>query len=162
MQETDNHIIIWLKSDDGLCDVINGIDVQNLSQQESARLAFYSVSDYLKLPKQPEDITEQMYKEFEEYGFEPESVFEQMAVINYIADANDDTRGLVLQALYNVYHKEYHGVEYAAEVYFGSVKKIPKTYSYYLFGTDVDARIEFSIKGENWIDAGARMMKKVV
>lgn len=162
MIEEDNHIIKWFKSDEKLCDIINSIDALNKSIEESAKLAFYQVSDYLKLPKQPEDITDQMYKEFEEFGFEPESVFEQMAIINYMADKNDDKRSLVMQALYNVYYKDYHGLEYAAEIYYGGAEKIPKTYACYLFGNDIDARIEFSIKEKNWTDSGARMMKKIV
>ena len=114
------------------------------------------------LPKQPEDISEEMFSEFEQHGFEPESVFEQMAVINYLSDENDDKGAAVMQALYNVHLKEYHGIEYAAEIYFGGADKIPETYNCYLFGTDIDARIEFSILEDNWVAAGARMMKKVI
>lgn len=160
MPNEDNHIVNWFKSDEKLCEIVNAIEALKKSSEESARMAFYKVADYFKLPKQPEDITEQMYREFDEYGFEPESVFEQMAVINYMSDTSDDKRSLVMQALYNVYHKEYHGLEYAAKIYFGGAEKIPQTYACYLFGNDIDARITFSIKEDNWVNAGARMKKK--
>jgi hypothetical protein len=130
MNGNNNHIIQWFKSDEGLCDVINFIDARKLTLAESARMAFHHVADYLGLPKQPDDITEQMYREFDIYDFEPQSVFEQIAVINYMADANDDIRGLVMQALYNVHHKDYHGMEYAAEIYFGGIDKIPASLTY--------------------------------
>ena len=74
-----------------------------------------------------------------------ESVFEQMAIINYMSDENDDKRAAVIQALYTVYFKEYHGLKYAAEIYFEGADKIPQKYVCYLFGTDIDARISFQL-----------------
>ncbi|HMJ47195.1 MAG TPA: hypothetical protein VK498_07680 [Ferruginibacter sp.] len=162
MIQRSRNLSNWLKSDEGLSDIINTIQHSNASIAESAKEIFYAVSSYLKLPITPEDITEAMCKEAQESGVELESVFEQMAVVNYISEGKEDKRNLVMQALYNVYHRKYTALENAAEIYFGGVDKIPKTYTCYLFGTDIDARIEFSIKERSWIDAGAKMMKKII
>jgi len=123
-------------------------------------IAFEKVAEAFQLPKYPTDITEKHYEEYEELGIEPRSVFEELAILKYLSGPEDDIRAVVLNALYNIYEKGPYDIEEAAQKFFGSYKKIPDAYFIYYFGDAADARIDFKIEKNNWIEAGARMMQQ--
>ena len=51
MEQEDNHIVKWFKSNQGLVDIIDAIDAQKLTREESAKLAFYQVSGFFGFAK---------------------------------------------------------------------------------------------------------------
>lgn len=150
----------WIESDEKLSELMTFIDDNYKSVEKAALVAFYQVSDIYHLPKSQEEITEEIYAEHDELDLEPRSVFEELAIINYLLP-DENLLDKVFQALYNVHHKQYTDIDRAAMKYYGS-KKIPKEYFVYYFGKDIDAKITFEIEsGRSWFDAGAKMMTKV-
>ena len=150
----------WIKSNQELSDLMVNVCDNCKNVEEAALIAFYQVSDIYNLPKFPDEITEEIYAKHEELDLEPRSVFEELAIINYLMP-DKGLRDRVLQALYNVHHRQYTNIDRAAAKYYG-LKKIPKEYFVYYFGKDIDAKITFEIEnGRSWFDAGAKIMTKV-
>lgn len=151
---TDNPIIDWYSKDQWLCDFLVSIDQKKLSDEDAAKEAFYTIAEHYKLPKFPEDVDDGN-------GGEGRSVFEEMAIIKYMFP-EDELKGAVMLALYNVYNNDYIPIDEAATLYYGDHDKIPKDYMVYYFGKDVDASVKFDIGNLSWIEAGVMLMKKVI
>jgi hypothetical protein len=145
---SDNPIEEWYKKDQRLNELLVSIDQQSLPDEEAARQAFYKVSELYNLPKFPGEVDEN-----------GRSVFEEMAIGKYIFP-NDELKGVVMLAIYNVFINEYITMDEAAAIFYNSHDEIPDEYFVYYFGKDVDARIEFDIGGKTWIEAGCTFMQK--
>lgn len=150
----DNPIEEWYKKDKRLSDLLVSIDEQNLSDEDAAKQAFYKVTELYKLPKFPEDVDT-------ENDEESRSVFEEMAILKFMFP-DDELKGIVMLAAYNTYTKEFVSIDEAASIHYNGYENIPKEYFVYYFGKDIDARIEFDIKGQSWIEAGAIKLQKVI
>lgn len=159
----DNIIEDWLEQDKELLSIILSIDSRTRDEYDAALLAFKEVAEYLVIPKQPEDFTEKMYEEHEKLGFDaPRSVLEELALVNYLFP-DEDIRGNVMVALYNVQHKNYLDYEDAAVVYFDGYENIPEQYMIYFFGDAIDAKLSFDLpEGKTWVEAGAKLAAKVL
>jgi hypothetical protein len=159
----ENPIIDWIERDEKLSNALQEIDDLEKSPLQSAKIGLYKISELYNLPKMPEDITDEMANEHEQLGIEePHSVFEEMAIINFMASKEDDIRGLVLSALHNVYFKTYIDINDAAILHYGSEEKIPLSYQVYFLGSDINAIISFETEvGKSWVEAGACMMKEI-
>src|SRR5688572_18132391 len=92
----------WYNNDEKLRSIIDSLGVSNKSPEEQAKEAFYKISKLYKLHEFPDDITEEDYKNYEDEGINnPRSVFEEVGIIRYL-EPQDDPRGVVLFALYNI------------------------------------------------------------
>jgi hypothetical protein len=150
---SENPIEEWFKRDQRLNDLIVSIDQQNLSDEEAARQAFYKVSELYHLPMFPGEVS----KETDENN---RSVFEEVGIVKYIFP-DDELKGIVMLAIYNVFNTECISVDEAAAIFYNSHDDIPDEYFVYYFGKDVDAKIEFDIGNKTWIEAGCISMQKI-
>ena len=152
-----NPIEAWYKKDIWLSKLLVDIDNKGLSDEESAREAFYQVSEMYGLPKFPDEVDHEEEWEYDE----PRSVFEEIALARYLFP-DDLPRGIVMLALQNIYRKFCIPFDDVAAEYYGSHDDIPDSYFLYFFGKDVDATVKLDIEDQSWIDAGAGLMKKVM
>lgn len=157
----DNPVLEWLGKDKGVCEMLVRIDETNLSANESGSLAFHRISDYLLIPKTPSDINKQHFDEHAPLNLEPRSVIEELAILNYLAP-EDDIRGKVLCAIHNMYFKAYTDWNEVTLKRYHYSTKTPESYSVYLFGNGIDARLQFDIEKGSWVEAGALAMYKII
>lgn len=159
----NNPLAEWIANDTKLLQVLQKIEAENLDTKEKiAQRIFNDVGKFLKVPLQSDEITDDDYKGHEALNIEPNDVFSELAVINYIF-SEEDIIGNTLQALYNVYHKDYFHLDNAAAIFFGDESNIPDEYPVYFFGDTIDARITFSLpNGLTWTEARAKSMQKIV
>jgi hypothetical protein len=150
-----NPIEAWWQKDKRLSDLLVSIDEQHLSEEESGREAFYKVAALYHLPKLPQDVVAD-----EEEAENGRSVFEEIALARFLFP-EDEYRGIVMMALYNVYIKSYIPYNEVAAIHFGSHDNIPDSYFLYFFGKDVNAIVKFDIGEQTWLEAGAVYMIQI-
>ena len=159
---TDNPIDIWYSSDERLKNIIDTLSLSGNTPFEQAKEAFYQISELYNLHKYPDDITEDDYKKYEEEGLDnPRTVFEEIGIIRYL-EPEDDPRGVVLFALYNIKNRRYMNIEFCAERHFGNKKNIPNNYIVYYTGQDADSRLNFLLDGESWVKEGVKYASKIL
>lgn len=157
---SENPIINWFQSDDELCNIVNRIAAAGKSLEEQALEAFHQLSAHFNLPKYPEDISEQDYERFDEMGVDdPRSVFQEATIFNYL-EPEEDPRGIVMVALYNVKNGIFSDVNKCAEKHFGSV---PKEYMFCYVGDGFAGKLHFLKTGESWFNIpGVKSATKVI
>jgi len=159
---SNNPIDEWYGSDEKLKEIIDSLSFSNKSPEEQAREAFYQIANLYELHKFPDDITEDDYKTYEEEGIDdPRTVFEEIGIIRYL-EPDDDPRGVVLFALYNIKNRTYMNIDFCAERHFGNEKQIPSSYMIYYTGTDVDSKLNFLEDGETWTKPGVKYAFKIL
>jgi len=153
----------WLRSEPKLSEILSGIDKEGLPAKEAALLACDRVCETYRIAKYPEDISDEYEAEAARRHVDARSVFEELAIINHMSEADEDPRGLMLSALHNVYH--YSPIELAdvcMEYLYSHKLPVPERQHVYFFGDMSDASIRFEVETEAWPDSGARMMKIVL
>ena len=159
---TNNPIDEWYLSDNRLKNIIDTLSISGKSPFEQAKEAFYQISELYGLHKHPDEISEDDYKKYEEEGINnPRTVFEEVGIIRYL-EPEDDPRGVVLFALYNIKNRVYMNIDICAERHFGSKQKIPKSYMIYYTGQDADSKLNFLTAGETWTKEGVKYASKVL
>lgn len=154
----ENPIENWIMEDGVITDILTSIEHSSLNDADAAEKVFYQIGNYLKLPLLPADISEEDY----DSNDEPRAVLIELAVINYMY-SNEDIKGNVMLALYNIYNKCYTDFEEASAIHFGDESKIPGEHFIYFFGNSVDARLSFSLpKEQTWVEAGAKLIVEVI
>jgi len=101
-------------------------------------------------------MPEEEYEEYEKLDLEPHSVFQELAIINFL-EPDGNILSNTLLALNVVFSKQYIDIEQAALKHYGSEVKIPRPYFVLVFGKDIDAGISFGIPEGlvRWMDSGA-------
>jgi hypothetical protein len=157
---TENPILDWFKSDDILCDIVNEISATGKNLEEQALDAFHRLSDHYDLPKYPENFSDKYYERFQQMGVDdPRSVFEEATLWRYL-EPEDDPRGIVMIALYNVRHGKFLDLNECAQKHFGS---IPKEYMVCYTGEGFAGELHFLNPGESWFDLpGSKSACKVI
>lgn len=159
---TDNSIDIWYSSDERLKTIIDTLSLSDKSAFEQAKEAFYQISELYNLHKYPDDITEDDYRKYEDEGIDnPRTVFEEVGIIRYL-EPEDDPRGVVLLALYNIKNRTYIDISFCAEKHFGGINKIPDNYVVYYTGQDADSKLNFLNAGESWAKEGVKYASKIL
>ena len=156
----ENLIEKWINEDKQLYDLVVEIQSMDKSEIEQAEIAFIRLCELYDLPKMPVDT-----KRYESYYDEndisnPRSVFEEHALIKFM-DPNNDPRGMVLSAVYNV--KNNVGVDYnhVAEIEFEN--EIPKDLQIGIKGNGIDGTVLFPQKeGKSWVDLGCIVLNKLI
>jgi hypothetical protein len=152
----------WVATEPGIMPLIESITATNQPLMEQAKEAFYKMGDLLRVPKFPEDITEEMAARFEAEGIDdPRSLFEEVGIVRYL-EPEDDPRGIVLAALYNTKRQQYANIDLCALEHFGGRKKIPNEYMVYYTGQDADALLHFTKQGESWFREGVKYGAKII
>ncbi|WP_439507038.1 hypothetical protein [Sediminibacterium sp.] len=158
----DNPVDIWYLSDERLKKIIDTLSLSEKSPFEQAKEAFYQISELYNLHKYPDDITEDDYRKYEDEGLDnPRTVFEEVGIIRYL-EPEDDPRGVVLFALYNIKNRTYIDISFCAEKHFGSRKKVPDNYVVYFTGQDADSKLNFLNAGESWTKEGVKYASKIL
>ena len=149
----------WVQGDEKLFKLLKRIEASTKTDEEAALAMYDQVSTMYHLPKTYEEITDQVYDEYEALDKEPHYVFEELAIINYL-QPEETIKNNVLLALYTIFMKEHMDVEQAAIKHYGSKEKVPDRFFVFLFGKDIDAIISFTIPDglERWTDSGAVAM----
>lgn len=147
MKNNDNPIQSWAEGDPKLLSLINEINQTQLPIEEQAEIAFHKVSALYGLPKLPEDAEELE----EETGQEVVSVYQELGLVKFL-EPDEDIRGLVLLALYNVKNKLTVGLE---EIYKKSGMK--KERGICFKGENSKVTISFLQEDESWFDSGCTL-----
>lgn len=159
---SQNLILDWLKRDEELCNIVNKIDATGNSFEEQAFDAFHLLCEHYDLPKYPEDFTDKYYTRFEKMGIDdPRSVYEEATIFNYL-EPNEDPRGKVMVAIYNVKNGKFIDINECALKHFGSKESIPKEYSVCFIGEGFAGRLHFLKPEESWFDLGAKSANRVI
>jgi hypothetical protein len=87
-------------------------------------------------------------------------VFEEIGIIRYL-EQNEDPRGFLLLAVYNIKNGICINLDECAIKHFGSEENIPKEYMIYYLGEDIDSKFHFA-GNESWVDLGAKCACKII
>lgn len=162
MYKSSNPIQDWYTSEERIQQVIDTLSSSGLTEEEQAKAAFDQVADAYDLPKYPQDFTDAHYERFSEQGVEnPRSVFEENTILSYL-EPEDDPRGIVILALYNVHHGIQIPLNECAKKHFGGKRKIPKEYMVCFIGETIYGKLHFMKDGESWTEMGARSAMKII
>ena len=152
----------WYNENDQIKSTIDRLTFSGLSEEEQAAAAFEELSAALELPKYPADFTDTLYAHYEKLEInDPRSVFEEFCIIRYL-EPNDDPRGVVMMALYNVYKGIQMPLDECARKHYGSKRKIPNQYMVCYIGEGIEGRLHFLKEDESWIELGARTAVKII
>jgi len=150
MENEVNPIQSWAEGDPKLLALINEISQTQLPIEEQAEMAFHKVSALYALPKLPEDA-----QEIEgSTGEEVISVYQELGLVKFL-EPDDDIRGLVLVALYNVLNKVTVGLD---EVYKKAGMK--KERGICFTGENSKVMISFLEENASWFDSGCNLYLK--
>lgn len=153
---SDNIIQDWIDSDPALLKIITQISATEKSFEEQALEAFHRLSTLYDLPKYPGELSDAQKEYFSRLGIDdPRSVFEEATIITFLSP-DEDPRGIVMQALYNIKHGTFIDMNECALVQFGSAEKIPDRYVASFTGDGFAGTLHFPGAGESWAENGAR------
>ena len=152
----------WYNEDSRVKNTLDRLTLSKLNEEEQAAAAFEELSTAFELPKYPEDFTDALYAHYEELKIDdPRSVFEEFCIIRYL-EPDDDPRGVVMMALYNVYKGIQMPLDECARKHYGGKRKIPKQYMVCYIWEGIKGRLHFLKEDESWVDLGARAASKVI
>jgi len=162
MSEEFNPAIDWMNNDEKLRSIIERLSNSGLNEKEQADIAFDEISDAYGLPKYPDSFTEEDYRRYEEEGIDnPRSVFEEVGIIHYL-EPEDDPRGIVLFAIYNIKNRFSIDINEAAKKHFKNKKRIPPEYMIYFLGDKSSTMMYFLENGKSWVETGAKYASKIL
>ena len=157
----ENQIINWINSDKKLYDLIIEIESTEKTLAEKAEMAFEKIPALYNIPKMPDDIKDDSSEYDEESDdLNQRSLFEEHALIKYLAEENEDPRGIVLSSafhLLNDYRVDFFRV---AEKEFAD--KIPENCRIAVKGEGFNGQVVFPQKEtESWFDLGCKVMRQI-
>ena len=145
-----NPIQKWINEDEKLYNLIIEIQSSEKNPEQQAAIAFSSICDLYDIPKMPEDITTE---DSAEYLNETRSLFEEHALIKFMAPENEDPRGLVLSAAHNLLNINYLNYYTVAKKEFDN--NIPEVCQIGVSGEGYTSKVIFFQKEtNNWEDLG--------
>ncbi len=150
MKNEVNPIQSWVENDSRLLSILNEINETNLPIDEQAEMAFHRISELYHLPKLPEDAQELA----ETTGEEVISVYQELGLVKF-QEPDEDIRGLVLVALYNVLNKVTVDLD---EIYKRANMKKERGICYK--GENSRVTISFLEENVSWFDADCKLYLK--
>lgn len=150
MQNEENPIQSWAENDSRLSLILNEIHQLNLPIEEQAELAFHRLSEIYNLPKLPEEAE----KLEEATGMETISVYQELGLVKFL-EPDEDIRGLVLIAVYNVLNEITVGLE---RVYKKAGMNEEKGICYR--GENAKVTITFLEENVSWFDSDCKLYLK--
>lgn len=149
----ENLIEKWINTDKKLYNLITEIESLDKSVAEKAEIAFERLSKLYSIPRMPEDIHD------EEDG-NKRSLFEEHALIKFMAAENEDPRGIVLSAAFHLLNDYQVDLLKVAEKGFGN--KIPEKCNIGIRGEGYYGEVVFPQKEtQNWFDLGCVVMTQI-
>jgi len=152
-----NQIQEWINGDDALYNLIIEIQLEDKTPTQQAEIAFYRICDLYDFPKMPEDVI--LPKNNSESQFETRSLFEEHALLKFLAPENEDPRGIVLSAAHNLLNN--HHISYY-EVAKKEFDDIPEVCQIGVSGSNYNSRVVFFQKEtKNWDELGCLTIASV-
>jgi hypothetical protein len=146
-----NQIQEWINEDDKLYNLIIEIQSSDKNPNAQAEIAFNKLCALYDIPKMPEDIITL------EHNLEnidnQRSLFEEHALIKFLAPENEDPRGIVLSAAYNILHNNLVNYYEVAKKEYNN--ELPEVCEIGVSGNGHDSKVVFFQKEtKNWEDLG--------
>lgn len=146
-----NRIQKWINEDDKLYNLIIEIQSSEKNPISQAAIAFNRICELYNIPKMPVDVIANGNNP--EYLNNTRSLFEEHALIKFLAPENEDPRGLVLSAAHNLLNNHYLSYYSIAKKEFDN--DIPKVCQIGISGKGHSSKVVFFQKEtENWEDLG--------
>ena len=157
----ENLIENWINTDKKLYDLIVEIDSRDKSLVEKAEVAFEKLSKLYNIPRMPNDIDDEEFEVNEEFDeIEQRSLFEEHALIKYLSKENEDPRGMVLSAAFNLLNDYRVDLFQVAQKEFG--KSIPENCKISIKGEGFNGEVVFPQKESmSWFDLGCKIMRQI-
>ncbi|AOW20175.1 hypothetical protein [Urechidicola croceus] len=155
----ENLIENWINTDEKLKDLIINIKLTKKTLIEKAEIAFEKLSEIYKIPRMPTDIVESIDDddEFDEIP-EQRSLFEEHALIKFLAHKNEDPLRIVLSAAFNLLNNYRVDLFQVAEKKFA--KNIPERIGIGIKGEGFNGEVVFLQKGsKSWVELGCKIMR---
>jgi hypothetical protein len=158
----ENLIQNWINTDKTLSNLIFEIESTQKSLIEQAELAFEALSKLYNIPRMPIDINDEEFDDDEELDgvTDQRSLFEEHALIKYLASENEDPRGIVLSAAFHLLNDYRVDLFQVAEKAFK--KNIPEKCKIGIKGEGIMGEIVFPQKeSKSWFELGCVIMKQI-
>ena len=148
-----NLIEKWINTDKKLYNLITEIESLDISLVEKAEIAFEKLAKLYNIPRMPEDIR----NEEDENKI---SLFEEHALIKFMADENEDPRGMVLSAAFHLLNDYRVDLFQVAEKGFGG--RIPEACKIGIRGEGYYGEVVFPQKeAQSWFDLGCVVITQI-
>lgn len=156
----ENPVQLWIQSNEQLARLLEEIETSGLPESKQAELALDKLCEMLDLPKTPADL-ERYADYYQKHQIdEPRSVFEENALLNYLYP-EEDPRGILLAAVYNVKHHLGVDLDEIAAKEFGA--DFPDGCLVGIKGNGIYGEVVFPQKeGKSWVDLGCITVTKIV
>jgi len=147
----ENPIQEWINEDDELYNLIIEIQSSNKPPTQQAELAFNKLCKLYDIPKMPEDVI--TIEHNSENTNESRSLFEEHALLKFLAPEEEDPRGIVLSAAHNILHNRL--VNYYEIAKKECDNEIPEVCQIGVSGNGYSSKVIFFQKEtQNWEDLG--------
>ena len=148
-----NLIEKWINTDKKLYNLITEIEPLDISLVEKAAIAFEKLAKLYNIPRMPEDI-------LDDEDENKRSLFEEHALIKFMADENEDPRGMVLSAAFHLLNDYRVDLFQVAEKGFG--KRIPENCKIGIRGEGYYGEVVFPQKEtQSWTGLGCVVMTQI-
>jgi hypothetical protein len=154
----ENLVQNWIETDKNLFKLITEIESEFNSYHEQAEVAFERLSKLYNIPRMPVDVLEDEFEDEDE--FDKRSLFEEHALIKYLAKENEDPRGIVLSAAFHLLNDYRVDLFQVAEKEFG--QNIPAKCKIGIIGEGFNGEVVFPQKeSKSWFELGCKIMKQI-
>jgi len=152
-----NQIQEWINEDDTLYNLIIEIQSTDKTPTQQAEIAFNRICELYNIPKMPEDIISA--KNNPESQLDARSLFEEHALLKFLAPEKEDPRGIVLSATHNILNNHY--VSYY-EVAKKKYNDISEDCQIGVSGSNYNSKVVFFQKEtKNWDELGCLTIASV-
>ncbi len=158
----ENLVQNWIDADKNLSNLITEIETEFNSYTEQAEVAFERLYKLYNIPRMPEDVAEDEFEDDDEPDgvTDKRSLFEEHALIKYLADENEDPRGIVLSAAFHLLNDYRVDLFQVAEKEFG--QNIPENCKIGITGEGFNGNVVFPQKEtKSWFELGCKIMKQI-
>ena len=146
-----NPIQEWINEDDKLYNLIIEVQSSDKNPNAQAEIAFNKLCELYDIPKMPEDVI--IIEQNSEQICDKRSLFEEHALLNFLAPENEDPRGIVLSAAYNLLSNKLVSYYEVAKKEYNN--EIPETCQIGVSGDEYNSKVIFFQKEtKNWEDLG--------
>jgi len=153
-----NQIQEWINEDDKLYNLIIEIQSSDKNPNAQAEIAFNKLCELYDIPKTPEDTT--IIGLNSENIYNPRSLFEEHALLKFLAPENEDPRGIVLSAAHNILHNNLVDYYEVAKKEYNN--EIPDVCQIGVNGNEYNSKVIFFQKEtQNWEDLGCLTIASV-
>ncbi|GGZ76165.1 hypothetical protein [Algibacter mikhailovii] len=155
-----NPIENWISTDKRLNELIIEIELTDKTLTEKAEMVFDKLSELYEIPRMPTDVLEDEFDDDFDGVTDQRSLFEEHALIKYLADENEDPRGMVLSAAFHLLNDYRVDLFQVAEKEFG--KNIPEKCKIGIKGEGHNGEVVFpQNESISWFDLGCKIMKQI-